>query len=80
LPRSHKVYLATDGGIEKEGPGWDDRRSLLVTLLDPFDLAGLFEKRQQLVRFWEEDEGGEAGVPEFEAVAARPKAQSNRSV
>ena len=56
LPASNKVYLATDGVTEKEGPGWVDKRPFLVTLFDPFDLAGLCGKRKSNVKFWEDDE------------------------
>lgn len=46
LPSSNKVYLAVDGVTERMGPGWVDRRPFLVTLFDPFDLAGLCSKRE----------------------------------
>lgn len=53
LPRSNKVYLATDGVTEVEGPGYEDRRAFIMTLIDPFDLYGLIAKRGKQDRYWE---------------------------
>lgn len=55
LPENNKIYLATDGVTELEGPGWSDDRSLIVTLCDPFDLIGATQKRN---KFWENNESG----------------------
>ncbi|KAJ5132528.1 hypothetical protein N7448_006686 [Penicillium atrosanguineum] len=53
LPRSNKVYLATDGVTEIEGPGYDDPRPKLVTIIDPFDIYGLITKRGKKEKYWE---------------------------
>lgn len=52
LPRSTRVYLEKDGVTEVTGPGFKDTRSWLVSLLDPFDLVGLFKGRDKQTRFW----------------------------
>lgn len=54
LPENTKIYLARDGVTEIEGPGYVDRRKFWVTLVDPFDLNGVFRKRSgKEERFWE---------------------------
>ncbi|CAK44294.1 hypothetical protein AnigIFM56816_002629 [Aspergillus niger] len=45
LPRSNKIYLATDGVTEIEGPGYDDHRPVILTLIDPFDIVGLIKNK-----------------------------------
>lgn len=51
LPEASNIYLARDGVSEVEGPGWKDRRSFLVTVLDPF---GWFVSSKEKERpFWE---------------------------
>ncbi|KAL2008361.1 hypothetical protein VTN00DRAFT_8343 [Thermoascus crustaceus] len=55
LPRSNKVYLATDGVTEVEGPGYKDRRPFILTLIDPFDIVGMFFKTKGQERYWEND-------------------------
>ncbi len=56
LPRDHKVYLAKDGRTELVGPGWWDKRPLIVTVLDPFDLVGLLTGRDKKNAFWDRPE------------------------
>ena len=53
LPRSNKIYLAQDGVTEIEGPGFEDRRPFLLTLVDPFDLVGLITRRGKQNKYWE---------------------------
>jgi hypothetical protein len=53
LPRNNKVYLALDGVTEVEGPGYDDKRHWLVTVVDPFDLASALRGKKLEERFWE---------------------------
>jgi len=53
LPRNNKIYLAEDGATEIEGPGYEDRRNFLITLFDPFDLAGMCKGRNMRKNFWE---------------------------
>lgn len=53
LPKSTKTYLATDGVTEVTGPGYDDKRPFLVTLFDPFGVAGMIKGRKKEERFWE---------------------------
>jgi len=55
LPRSNKVYLATDGVTEVEGPGFKDRRPFILTLVDPFDIVGIFCKTKGQEKYWEND-------------------------
>ncbi|PWY80338.1 RTA1 domain protein [Aspergillus sclerotioniger CBS 115572] len=53
LPRSNKIYLATDGVTEIEGPGYDDPRPVILTVVDPFDIVGLITKRGRKEKYWE---------------------------
>jgi hypothetical protein len=57
LPRSTKVYLDPyDWSTERIGPGFStaESRSLLATVLDPFDIAGaLTSKGKTAEKFWE---------------------------
>lgn len=66
LPKSTKTYLsAVDGKTEVTGPGYKDERPFLVTLVDPFDLAGLMKngaKGGKEARFWEMEGDGNSGV------------------
>ncbi|PSK57915.1 RTA1-like protein 2 [Elsinoe australis] len=56
LPRSHKVFLdPTDGKTERLGPGFSvaEKRSLLATVLDPFNVAGILTgKGHAMSEFW----------------------------
>ena len=56
LPNDNKIYLSKDGKTELEGPGWIDKRPFLITLIDPFDLAGLFRGKDKTNMFWENEE------------------------
>jgi hypothetical protein len=47
LPRSWRIYLANDGVTELEGDCVVDQRPFWVTLVDPFDLAGLITGRDR---------------------------------
>lgn len=53
LPRSNKIYLAKDGVTEIEGPGYDDPRHWLQTVVDPFDIYGLIVNRGKKEQYWE---------------------------
>lgn len=53
LPRNNKIYLATDGVTEIEGPGYEDKRKWYVTVLDPFDMGGMLRGNKLEDRFWE---------------------------
>jgi hypothetical protein len=55
LPANYKIYLAMDGKTELEGPGAADKRPFLLTLFDPFDVAGLVKGTDAKTRFWEHD-------------------------
>ncbi|KAI9764825.1 MAG: hypothetical protein M1839_005702 [Geoglossum umbratile] len=55
LPRNNKIYLAEDGVTEIEGPGYDDKRPFILTLFDPFDIAGLITGRDRKTKYWEAD-------------------------
>lgn len=57
LPWSTKIYLDPyDGSTERIGPGFSkaERRSLLATVLDPFDMVGVLTgKGKRVEKFWE---------------------------
>ncbi|KAK4131673.1 hypothetical protein BT67DRAFT_451541 [Trichocladium antarcticum] len=55
LPRSFRVYLAQDGATEVSGPGWRDKRSVVMTVVDPFGLVAMCEKGNRGEPFWEEN-------------------------
>ena len=61
LPRNNKIYLAQDGVTEIEGPGFEDKRMFLWTILDPFDIVGCVRGRNKATRYWEEQQ--EMGIP-----------------
>ena len=61
LPRNNKIYLAQDGVTEIEGPGYEDKRPFLWTILDPFDIVGLVKGIDIATRYWEEQQ--EMGIP-----------------
>ncbi|KAI9803964.1 MAG: hypothetical protein M1833_000245 [Piccolia ochrophora] len=64
LPKNFKLYLSSiDKTTEIEGPGWVDKRPLIVTLFDPFDLVGLAMRSDEKNRFWENETVGPDGVP-----------------
>ena len=56
LPRNNKIYLAQDGVTEIEGPGYEDKRPFLKTIIDPFDIVGLVKGRDKAARYWEEQQ------------------------
>lgn len=47
------MYLAQDGVTEVVGPGYEDKRPFVVTLVDPFDFVGLVSGRDKGTRYWE---------------------------
>jgi len=53
LPRDNCIYLAEDGVTEIQGPGYEDKRLWIVTILDPFDIHGMMKGRNMNQRFWE---------------------------
>ncbi|KAH6630752.1 hypothetical protein B0J18DRAFT_363870 [Chaetomium sp. MPI-SDFR-AT-0129] len=67
LPSNHKKYLAQDGTTELEGPGWADKRNLVMTVIDPFGLVAVCERDRKGEPFWEENGfhhllGGKSGA------------------
>jgi hypothetical protein len=60
LPHSNKIYLAEDGVTEIEGPGYDDPRHWLQTIIDPFDIIGLIIKQGKQEKYWEVSPAGRA--------------------
>ncbi|KAL2751916.1 hypothetical protein ACRALDRAFT_2045148 [Sodiomyces alcalophilus JCM 7366] len=59
LPSDLKVYLARDGVTEVTGPGWQDPRPFLITVVDPLDIVGLFRGSDKTrAKFWENDGSG----------------------
>lgn len=62
LPRTITTYLGEDG-VEREGCKFKDRRSILVQILDPFDIVGLVKGNDKKDRWWEKtNESGRADV------------------
>jgi hypothetical protein len=57
LPKSNSTFLARDGVTERKGPGWGDDRPWIVTVVDPFDLAGLVGGKDKTTRFWDLSDG-----------------------
>ncbi|CZT42610.1 related to Rtm1p [Rhynchosporium secalis] len=53
IPRDNTIYLAEDCVTEIHGPGYLDKRPFLVTLLDPFDIAGAIKGQNMKEKFWE---------------------------
>lgn len=60
LPRSSEIFLdPRDTAIERVGPGFSkaDKRPLLVTILDPFNIYGILTGQGLAeVKFWDEDQ------------------------
>lgn len=55
LPNDNKIYLSKDGVTQRWGPGWVDKRHFILTIVDPFDVAGLFMKKDK-DRFWDHED------------------------
>ena len=59
LPRSMNIYLDPyDGITQRIGPGFSkaEKRGLLATVLDPFDMVGMITcKGGRVEKFWEHD-------------------------
>ena len=70
LPRSSNIYLdPIDGRTERVGPGFGkaDKRPLIITIIDPFNLYGIFTgKGMKMDKFWEE------GQPLYDGGKAAP--------
>lgn len=62
LPRDNSIYLAEDGITEVQGPGYQDKRSFLMTLFDPFDVRGMLKGNDMNQKFWETHSEGRAPV------------------
>lgn len=71
LPRDNKIYLAEDGVTEVKGPGYQDKRNFLVTIIDPFDLGGIFRGRNMNQRFWETHDVGRREEVEAQPMAVK---------
>jgi len=52
LPRTITTYLGEDG-VEREGCKFKDPRSVMVQILDPFDIWGLIKGNDKKDRWWE---------------------------
>jgi hypothetical protein len=63
LPQDYHIYLAQDGVTELEGPGYNDKRPLILTVLDPFDWIGSCapSKNKNEIPFWEKNGFGKEG-------------------
>lgn len=53
LPPCNKIYLAEDAVTEIEGPGYEDKRPFILTVVDPFDLVGLIKTGGKKEKYWE---------------------------
>ena len=71
LPSSNKIYLAEDGVTEIEGPGFEDPRNFIITILDPFDLIGLIRGRDKQ-KYWERQEETNHDVAEKDVTSEAP--------
>ena len=71
LPRNCRIYLAQDGVTEIEGPGYENKRHFLLTLVDPFDLVGLIKGRDKSNKYWEEQE--EIGISALNVQTTRER-------
>lgn len=69
LPPGTHTFLALDGLTERVGPGWEDKRPLLLKMFDFCDLVGLVTGRDKKNRYWEWEPA------ELEAYVARQKAE-----
>ncbi|KAL8916137.1 MAG: hypothetical protein Q9172_006434 [Xanthocarpia lactea] len=54
LPNDNKIYLSKDGVTQRLGPGWLDKRHFVLTIIDPFDVGGLFKKKDKC-KFWDNE-------------------------
>ena len=72
LPNSNKIYLARDGVTEIEGPGFEDPRNFIVTILDPFDLIGLIKGRDKQ-KYWENQGETNHEVAEKDVTSEAPE-------
>ncbi|KAL8861030.1 MAG: hypothetical protein Q9178_002543 [Gyalolechia marmorata] len=54
LPNDNKIYLSKDGVTQRLGPGWVDKRPFVLTIIDPFDVGGLFMKKDKF-KFWDNE-------------------------
>ncbi len=72
LPSSNKIYLAEDGVTEIEGPGFEDPRNFLVTIVDPFDLIGLIKGRDKQ-KYWERQEETNHEAAEKDVTSEAPE-------
>jgi hypothetical protein len=55
LPQSYKTYLAQDGETGISGPGWPDKRNMIMTVADPCGLLLMCEPGNKGEKFWEEN-------------------------
>ena len=72
LPSNNKIYLAEDGVTEIEGPGYEDSRNFIITILDPFDLIGLIKGRDKQ-KYWERQEETNHEVAEKDVTSQAPE-------
>jgi RTA1 like protein len=63
LPKTITTYLGEDG-VEQEGCKFKDPRSIVVQILDPFDIVGLVKGNDKKDRWWEK--GNESGRTDVE--------------
>ena len=60
LPKDHRRYLdPLDGRTERMGPGFGkaDKRPLIITIIDPFNLFGILTGKGLVVdKFWEKEQ------------------------
>ncbi|GAM36783.1 RTA1 domain protein [Talaromyces pinophilus] len=52
LPGQKTRYLDLDCQTERLGPGWIDKRSMIQTIIDPFDVSGMIAGKPNHEAFW----------------------------
>ena len=77
MPANQKIYLAIDGKTEIEGPGLIDKRPFLVTICDPFDIAGIVSKKDSKNRFWLRDGIGGPLPEQSSNTSATPEVENS---
>jgi hypothetical protein len=77
LPRTITTYLGEDR-VEREGCKFKDPRSIMVQILDPFDIWGLMKGNDKKDRWWEKADEGVGADGENETEVQRQTLSGNK--